>query len=283
MDYTINEDGTVTRHKKTNSTPNSGGGSDNSGCWIFLVIAIIVGIIIAIANNQSSSSTSQSGDFASEVESVEAYEEPFITISSSNVNFEANGGSYTFEVNSNTSWDIITNTESWGHLQRSGSNLILTVDRNYSTDDRTDYFELSTGEQTVMVSISQEGAKPSAEISRIWLSHDEFYDGIKGMIIHVGFSTENLKDQLIYVKTCFYYEDNVTPLHDVYGSDLVKTLSARPSYDSATFQDFEIFIPLYWFDLPPGYYDLSFDVILQDQYGEQLDICENTTFTFSRE
>ena len=283
MDYTINEDGTVTRNKKTNSTSNSGGGSDNSGCWIFIVIAIIIGIIIAIANSQSSSSSNQSQELTSEVESVAAYEEPFITISSTNVHFEADGGSNTFEVNSNTQWEIITHTESWGHLQRNGDNIILTVERNYSSESRSDYFELSTGEQTVVVNISQEGAKPSAEISSIWLTHNEYNNGVKGMIIHVSFSTENLKNQLICVKTCFYYDDNVTPLCDSYGNDLVKTISACPSYDSATFNDFEIFIPLNWLNMASGYYDLSFDVILQDQYGEQLDINENTKFTYSSE
>lgn len=283
MDYTINEDGTVTRRKKTHSTSNSGRGSNNSGCWIFIVIAIIVGIIIAIANNHSSSSSNQTEELSQEVESVTAYEEPFITISTSSVCFEAEGGTYTFEVNSNTSWEITTGTESWGHLQRNGSNIILTVDRNNSWDNRSDYFELTAGEQTVVVSVNQEGAKPSADISRIWLTHNEYINGIKGMTIHVSFSTENLKDQLIYVKTCFFYEDNVSPLSDSYGNKLEKTMSACPSYDSSTFQDYEIFIPLDWLNMAPGYYDLSFDVILQDQYGEQLDIRENTKFTYSGE
>lgn len=52
MAYTVNEDGSVT---KKSPTP-SGGSDGNTGCWVVLFIAIVIGVIVfAIANNNNSS------------------------------------------------------------------------------------------------------------------------------------------------------------------------------------------------------------------------------------
>lgn len=78
MGYTVNEDGSVTRDR-TPKTSNTSKGS-NSGCWIFVLIAVIVGIIIAVsfANKNSSSSNNSNYDSHSTIIEDEATE-PMIT------------------------------------------------------------------------------------------------------------------------------------------------------------------------------------------------------------
>ena len=46
------------------------------------------------------------------------------------VAFEANGGTEYFNISTNTSWGIETETYSWGHLYRKGNSLTLVVDPN---------------------------------------------------------------------------------------------------------------------------------------------------------
>ena len=163
--YTINEDGTVTRngglHNSSSPQP-SGGSDDNTGCWVTFIIVVVIGIIVFALVNKNEDSSSQ------EVAEEPAYEkvvdaedandvDTYISISSTSVSFDADGGYYTFTVNSNSSWNISTDTYEWGHLSKSGNQLTLRVDANNSSDSRTDYFVLSAGNETVRVDISQSG------------------------------------------------------------------------------------------------------------------------------
>ncbi|MBR0201260.1 MAG: BACON domain-containing protein [Bacteroidaceae bacterium] len=79
----------------------------------------------------------------------------------SSVTFPASGGTQTLGVISEKDWSITIRTASWAHLQRNGSGLTLTVDRNTSTNARTDYFKLKSGSLEFRVNIKQEGVAPS--------------------------------------------------------------------------------------------------------------------------
>lgn len=81
----------------------------------------------------------------------------YLYISSTTANFDSKGGSKTFYINSSDSWEISTNTNSWGHLTRNGNQLTLHVDANTKDSSRSDYFILSSGTKTLRVNISQEG------------------------------------------------------------------------------------------------------------------------------
>lgn len=286
MPYTVNEDGSVTKKTPIPPTP-SGGSNDNSGCWVTLVVVAVIGFIIfAISNSNNSSSVSDYSSDTSDYTIEEDYQEPpYINVSSTSVSFDADGGSYFFSVNSNVSWYIDTNTESWGHLNKSDNELTLRVDANDNVEPRTDYFILKAGDKSIRVNISQEGKiiSNSANILSVWMTHGEYQNGVKGMTIHTKFTTENLRNQMVYVKIKFYYDDNSTPLHDPYGNNLVKTESGVPSYDSAIFEDFKIFIPYDWLNMEPGEgtCTLSFDVSVHESSGEQLDISENTRFDYT--
>lgn len=100
----------------------------------------------------------------------------YFSISPSNVEIDANGGSKTFTISCSRTWAIGTNTYSWGHLTRQGNTLTLRVDANTSSSSRTDYFTIKSGSKTLRVNISQKG-KSIIENSSSRNSFICIYDG----------------------------------------------------------------------------------------------------------
>ena len=81
------------------------------------------------------------------------------SVSKNKLNFSSSGGTETITVSSCSTWSISVNTNSWGHLTRSGNTITLKVDANSSTTSRTDYFKLKSGNQEVKVYITQAGSQ----------------------------------------------------------------------------------------------------------------------------
>lgn len=109
--------------------------------------------LLAVCNNggkpvnsprDNSSSSIRTGDFS---------------VSKTELSFSSYGGTETIIVSSSSTWSISVNTNSWGHLTRSGNTLTLKVDANSSTTSRTDYFKLKSGNQEVKVNITQAGSQ----------------------------------------------------------------------------------------------------------------------------
>lgn len=80
-------------------------------------------------------------------------------------------------------WEIGTNTNSWGHLSKSGNTLTLKVDPNRSSSTRTDYFTVKSGNNTKRVDITQYGAPASSssnqstsDKSNYNYNYDTFYE-----------------------------------------------------------------------------------------------------------
>ena len=82
-----------------------------------------------------------------------------ISVSKNELSFSAYGGTETITVSSRSTWSISVNTNSWGHLTKSGNTLTLKVDANSSTTSRTDYFKLKSGSQEIRVNITQAGSQ----------------------------------------------------------------------------------------------------------------------------
>ena len=118
-------------------------------------------LTLRVASNSSSTARNDyfilsSGKKTLRVDISQSGETKF-SISSTNATFDTNGGTKSFTVSSNNSWQIKTNTKSWGHLSRDGNVLTLRVDANPLTSERTDYFDLSSGNKTIRVNVSQSG------------------------------------------------------------------------------------------------------------------------------
>ena len=301
--YRVNEDGSVTRidgggsngcgsNKPNNS---SGGSSDNSGCIWGVIIAVVIGIIIAMSNSGSSDSSVSDDDTVEAVEVVEVEEVPvveevyipsatYLRVSDDDIYISAAGGSRDITVYTDGDWSVDVNVANWGHLSKYSDSVTLRIDPNSSSSSRTDYFVLKSGDYTKRVNITQYGNnKPSGNITRVWVDHNVYYNGAKGMKIHASYDIENMKDKYVYMYTYFYYGDNSIPLKNPYGNHLSMSSSGVAPYESTTFNDTWHFIPYTNLNMQPGYgsIDLSFDVVIKDGNGNQLDRNDNNQFTLS--
>lgn len=299
--YRVNEDGSVTKINSGGSSGgnsggnNSGGSSDNGGCIWFIIIAVVIGIIVAISNSGSSHSDNYVADSAVveevvAVEEVAAVEEvytpsaTYLNVSDDDIYMSADGGSTDITVSSDGDWYIDVDAANWGHLTKYSNSITLRVDRNNSTSSRTDYFVIKSGNYTRRINITQRGnTSPAADIERIWMDHGVYQNGVQGMKIHVKFTVDNMNGKTIYAYALFYWGDNTTPLHDQYGNNLSFYGYGTPSYDSARFDDFTIFVPYTGLNMQPGQgsVNLSFDISIRTSSGTELDRDNNTQITFS--
>lgn len=296
--YRVNEDGSVTRisggGSSNNSNNSSNGSSGNGGCIWGVIIAIAIIVIVAIVKSNSSGSdytyddTIAAEEFLAEEVVVEevavAPSTTYLRVSDDDIYMNAQGGSTEISIYTDGDWYININPESWGHISKYSNSLTLRLDRNPSSSTRTDYFEIKAGDYSRRINITQYGnTNPTGNITRVWVEHNVYYNGAKGMKIHASYDVENMKDKYVYMYTYFYYGDNSTPLKNPYGNNLSMSSSGIAPYENTTFNDTWHFIPYTNLNMQPGYgsIDLSFDVSIKDGSGNQLDRDENNQFTLS--
>ena len=83
-----------------------------------------------------------------------------LDVSTSDVEFSANGGSRTIEIYTDGECQISTQPESWAHATINGNSISLSIDANPGTK-RTDYFVIKSGSYTERINISQAGKQAS--------------------------------------------------------------------------------------------------------------------------
>lgn len=299
--YRVNEDGSVTKINfggssgGNNGGNNSGGSSDNGGCIWFIIITVVIGIIVAISNSGSSDSDNFVVDSAVVEEVVVEEVVPavevctpsttYLNVSDDDIYVSADGSSKDISVSTDGDWYIDVDAANWGHLTKYSNSVTVRVDRNTSTSSRTDYFVIKSGNYTRRINITQYGnTSPSAEIKRIWVDHNTYQNGQKGMRIHIRFTVDNMNGKTIYGYALFYYGDNVTPLKDIYGNNLSFSSYGTPNYDGCRFEDFQIFVPYDGLNMQTGAgsIDLSFDISIRTSSGTELDRDNNTQFTYTQ-
>lgn len=92
------------------------------------------------------------------------------SVSSQNLSFSSSGGSQTLTITSSGTWNIGTSTYDWGHLTKSGNQLIVSIDPNNSTSSRTDYFTIKSGDSEKRINITQAGTSTTLSVSSEELS-----------------------------------------------------------------------------------------------------------------
>ena len=92
---------------------------------------------------------------------------PYLNVTKTEMFFASEGGQESITISTNNTWKISTNTNSWGHLKQEGNTLTLSVDANYTGNQRTDYFVLSAGgvEKRINITQSQTYAKNGVSMS----------------------------------------------------------------------------------------------------------------------
>lgn len=304
--YTISDDGSMKYLEDIppHSQPPEPGGGNNEGCltWgIIIAVIIIVIFLVSINNSNKYSNVTPSpaygdsvvavdsnalqSDTSAPVESRTQNESSYLNVSTNQVTMDATGGSIQISVSTDGSWTIGTSTADWGELSINDNSVVLNVRENTSSSSRRDWFTVKAGSYEERINILQYGSQTqngSANIERIWCTHSEYQNGVLGMKIHVKFSVMNKLNETIYVYAYMFQGDNSTPLHDRSGNNLKFHAAGTPNYNSCEFSDFVIFVPLDELNMAPnlGSIVLSFDIVVSDASGNELDRRNNTTFIF---
>lgn len=217
-----------------------------------------------------------------------------LTVSSESLSFSAAGGSRTITVNSSSSWRIGTKTYDWGHLSTNGNAVTVRIDANTSSNSRTDYFTIKSGNIEKRISISQSGstqtASNNATIKSVQIDNDADVDGEKGLSVKVSFDVSGMKGHNGRV-SCYFYDSNGNALvdkNDRYNtkgtpSYVSSGKDIKPGYDNSTYTEFEIKIPYSELHLSGTYSrTLRVDVVVWDYHsgdGKQVLRKDGTTFT----
>lgn len=249
------------------------------------------------ANNSSSSRTDyftiSSGSKDIRVDILQGKRNS-LTVSTESLSFSSAGCSRTITVNSSSSWKIGTKTYDWGHLSTDGNTVTLRVDANTSTNSRTDYFTIKSGNLEKRINISQSGntqtTSNNATIKSVYVSNDADVDGEKGLSVKVSFDVSGMKGHNGRV-SCYFYDTNGNALIDrnnrYHTSGTPSNVSSgediKPRYDNSTYTDFEIKIPYSELHLSSTYSrTLRVDVVVWDYYsgsGKEVARKDGTTFT----
>lgn len=245
-------------------------------------------ILIYIKENPNSSTRSgyfivKSGSIEKRVNILQdAKTATLLEASRTNINISHTGGTRTITVECDDNWEIGVGTARWIDLSTSGNTITLEIEENPDIESRDDYFTIKSGNLEKRITIEQSGNnKPRASIDRIWVDHNDYYNGYKGMRIHVDWNVTNCRNKTIYIVYEFYKSDNQTSIN-LYGiSKSQLQYKLKPEYTETSYSDSWQFIPYASFNyLPSG--DYSFDVVIKDDSGKTLVRNENNTFTLSR-
>ncbi len=117
---------------------------------------------------------------------------------------------------------------------------------------------------------------PRATFEKLWVEHNITNEnGIKGMIIHFKFVTYGMKDVEAYVASFFDYNDgtgmSLKDKNQKYyssGGNVAVYRGIYPGYDTAYYDDLQVFMPYDEFDLETGDYKLSFETLLIHKEGD---------------
>lgn len=200
--------------------------------------------------------------------------------------YSPDGGSETYYVSTDGPSYDVTLLPGWCQLtSKTESSFTIQWSANNTGNSRSDWFRVESGSCQVRVDVSQAAKGPSAEISKVWVDHNYFYGGMKGMMIHVKFSTYNMKGKSGNCNAYFYFSDG-TVLKDFNQSyrsvdgQVSVGESFVPSYDSSEFSDFKLFLPYSELHMPGGSYSLKF--FIQIFYnGSGIATSDYVSFTYS--
>lgn len=129
--------------------------------------------------------------------------------------------------------------------------------------------------------------KPHAVFKDIWVDYDVVEGGLKGMRIHVKFTTYGMKNLDSYLAVYFETVDG-KPLKDKNGKfssadgQVAVYREMKPGYDPADYNDFTVFMPYDELDLPDGEYALRMHVDIIYRAGGVIQHLTYKDFEFSR-
>lgn len=285
--YKINEDGTVTKIKSSDRKKgdhNNGSGGSGKRWLIWLIIIGVGALIFGVAKCSSSDSyTDDSDDNYIEDDYVEYSNATYLDLSTTSLYVPADGGELSVDISTDGNWEVDVHPESWGQVTVYDNSISISFDSNPYSSQRVDYMVIRAGDIKQTIDIVQSGdTSPKGNIEDVWMTHNVYKNGEKGMDIHVKFTVDNMNGETVYVYFPFYWGDNTSPLHDRFDNPLEFYQTGVPAYNNARFDDFVIFIPYSGLNMSPGIgtVEISFDVVVKSA-SDLLDRSENHQLTFS--
>ena len=108
------------------------------------------------------------------------------------------------------------------------------------------------------------GSTPKAHIQKVWVDHNQYEDGLKGMRIHVKFDVDNFKGREGRVNAYFYTKngDALKDFNESYRTKSGKVSVGKrftPGSVNAPYNDFQLFMPNYELHVR-GKHDLKFRI-----------------------
>ena len=179
---------------------------------------------------------------------------PYISVSKTSISASSYGKTETITVSSNTTWEVQYPSGTMYSVSRSGNTLTVKIEPNTSSSSRSDYFNVKTtdGSKVQKISLTQTGTSgntaASATIHKVWVDHNEYVNGRKGMRIHVSMNAVNLKGKQCRA-VAYFYTNSGSPLKDTNDSYCTTDGNVScgenftPIYDNSRFDDFELFMP----------------------------------------
>lgn len=132
-------------------------------------------------------------------------------------------------------------------------------------------------------------ADPSATFDSIWVDYDVTEENVRGMRIHLSFSTYAMKGVEAYVAIYFEYNDDLAGFlkdkNSAFNStegDVAVYKSINPAYDPADYKNLQIFMPYKELDLEPGIYDLTMDAKIIHKKGGLISRLTNYDFEYTK-
>ena len=130
-------------------------------------------------------------------------------------------------------------------------------------------------------------AEITAKIDSVWVECDVYESrtsNVKGLKIHIKFSTYNMLDIDGRISAYFHLKDG-TALNDTNGK--YKTANGKvsvgknfkPTYERATYKDFTLFMPYDELHLPSGKYDIKFNVNIWEFNTEEARCIASSEYT----
>jgi|GEM_PF-4693579 len=137
---------------------------------------------------------------------------------------------------------------------------------------------------TPVTLLSKQGPR-YAEIESIWVDHNQMWDGVKGMLIHVKFTVHNMLNRSGQCIAYFYYNDaSDTPLQDInnsyctVGGDVSIGKNFTPNYESSRYDDFTLFMPNSELHVT-GKQSLKFYIGIYDNDSKEW-LCDNSAWQY---
>ncbi len=129
----------------------------------------------------------------------------------------------------------------------------------------------------------------SSKVNKVWVDHNVYQNGQKGMKIHIDFETKGAKGHTIWPVAYFYYSDG-TKLQDYDGNyntadnQVSTSQKGTATYDHSLWSDFTLFLPYDQLHLSSGNYNLKFNITIYDHTDNNkiLTTYDYVNFTFSK-